>query len=154
MVPSSNAADGSDVQQCQRDIVCSTLLVDDDPTPGPLLASGSGSLPATPAEVPTGPAIPDALPLPPQGGPPRPVCVLDLDGTLIASEEIASSSTFVGDRAPDYEYIGRRAWLRPGAREFLEALHGRFEVVLFTAATQNWASTAVEYLGEQYFEYL
>ncbi|GFR47191.1 hypothetical protein Agub_g8783 [Astrephomene gubernaculifera] len=113
-------------------------------------ASGS-SLPATPAERP-GTFCPSSLPLPPASCPNRATLVLDLDGTLIASEELNSpNSTYLwnpqpGARAPDYEAMGRRVWLRPGVREFLVAVRPHFEIVLFTAATQNWAAAAIEQL--------
>ncbi|GLI65485.1 hypothetical protein VaNZ11_009005, partial [Volvox africanus] len=113
-------------------------------------ASGS-SLPATPAERPCT-FCPSSLPLPPATCPARATLVLDLDGTLIASEELnAANSAYLwntpaGARTPDYEAMGRRVWLRPGVKEFLTAVRPHFEVVLFTAATQNWAAAAVEQL--------
>ncbi|PNH06850.1 CTD small phosphatase-like protein 2, partial [Tetrabaena socialis] len=112
-------------------------------------ATGS-SLPATPAERPCT-FCPISLPLPASSCPTRATLVLDLDGTLIASEELnAANSTFLRDpctsRSPDYEAIGRRVWLRPGVREFLTAVRPHFEIVLFTAATQNWAAAAIEQL--------
>lgn len=119
-----------------------------EPVDEPQNAAGNGSLPATPAG--TGPLTPASLPLPPQSGPSRPTLVLDLDGTLIASEELNSaSSTYAWNpnaRTPDYVAIGRRVWLRPGVKEFLAAVRPHFEVVLFTAATQNWAAAAVDQL--------
>ncbi|GIL75922.1 hypothetical protein Vretifemale_5628 [Volvox reticuliferus] len=114
------------------------------------VASGS-SLPATPAERPCT-FCPSSLPLPPATCPARATLVLDLDGTLIASEELnAASSAYLwstpaGARTPDYEAMGRRVWLRPGVKEFLTAVRPHFEVVLFTAATQNWAAAAIEQL--------
>lgn len=42
--------------------------------------------------------------------------------------------------------MGRRVWLRPGVKEFLAAVRPHFEIVLFTAATQNWAAAAIEQL--------
>ncbi|GLC32955.1 hypothetical protein PLESTB_000387100 [Pleodorina starrii] len=113
-------------------------------------ASGS-SLPATPAERPCT-FCPSSLPLPPATCPARATLVLDLDGTLIASEELnAVNSAYLwntpaGARTPDYEAMGRRVWLRPGVREFLAAVRPNFEIVLFTAATQNWAAAAIEQL--------
>ncbi|EFJ43801.1 hypothetical protein VOLCADRAFT_118933 [Volvox carteri f. nagariensis] len=114
------------------------------------VTSGS-SLPATPAERPCT-FCPSSLPLPPASCPARATLVLDLDGTLIASEELnAANSAYLwntpaGARAPDYEAMGRRVWLRPGVREFLSGVRPHFEVVLFTAATQNWAAAAIEQL--------
>ncbi len=70
------------------------------------------------------------------------VFMQDLDGTLIASEELnAPASVFLWNppahaRQPDYEAMGRRVWLRPGVREFLASVRPHFEIVLFTAATQ------------------
>ena len=40
-------------------------------------------------------------------------------------------------------------WLRPGVREFLEAVRPHFEVVLFTAATSGWAKAALERLDPE-----
>ncbi|KAG2450505.1 hypothetical protein HYH02_005006 [Chlamydomonas schloesseri] len=118
-----------------------------DEAPGP---SGN-SLPATPAERPTT-FSPAALPLPASSSPGRPTLVLDLDGTLISSEELNSANSAyiynppAGSRTPDYEAMGRRVWLRPGVKEFLVAVRPHFEIVLFTAATQNWAAAAIEQL--------
>ncbi|KAG2440948.1 hypothetical protein HXX76_003801 [Chlamydomonas incerta] len=118
-----------------------------DEAPGP---SGN-SLPATPAERPTT-FSPAALPLPASSSPGRPTLVLDLDGTLISSEELNSANSAyiynppAGSRTPDYEAMGRRVWLRPGVKEFLAAVRPHFEIVLFTAATQNWAAAAIEQL--------
>lgn len=37
----------------------------------------------------------------------------------------------------------RSVWLRPGVRSFLQAVRPFFEVVLWTAATEDWAERAL-----------
>ncbi|KAG2493295.1 hypothetical protein HYH03_008431 [Edaphochlamys debaryana] len=149
---------GDEEELCESGVPChadaevsaADLSLAIDESNGAAGAGGTGSLPATPAERPCT-FSPAALPLPPSTSG-RATLVLDLDGTLISSEEVnALNSAFLwnppaGARQPDYEAMGRRVWLRPGVREFLAAVRPHFEIVLFTAATQNWAAAAIEQL--------
>jgi hypothetical protein len=112
-----------------------------------------------------------SLPLPEPTIHGRPTLVLDLDATLIGSirtrprsssrtrrpttdDGAAASCTVAAAavatapyrRMPDYAHAKHQVWLRPGAKEFLLAVRPHFEVVLFTAANEEWALTALRQL--------
>ncbi|GIL75916.1 hypothetical protein Vretifemale_5626 [Volvox reticuliferus] len=78
--------------------------------------------------------------LPPPTDPRRMTLVLDLDGTLIASED-EPHAPVPFDYCVDEE---RFVWLRPGLRRFLDSVRPHFEVVLFTAAGESWATSALQ----------
>ena len=120
-----------------------------------------------------------SLPLPAPSVLGRPTLVLDLDSTLIGSirtrprsstqfpttaaaadgvvaaggaEPAAAAATAAASpyrRAPDYAHEKYQVWLRPGAKEFLAAVRPHFEVVLFTAANEEWAITALRLLDPE-----
>ncbi|EFJ43800.1 hypothetical protein VOLCADRAFT_121370 [Volvox carteri f. nagariensis] len=96
-----------------------------------------GDEPVTPST----PRQPLNIPLlPPPTDPQRMTLVLDLDGTLIASED-EPHAPVPFDYCVDEE---RFVWLRPGLRRFLDSVRPHFEVVLFTAAGESWATSALQ----------
>ncbi|KAG2450504.1 hypothetical protein HYH02_005005 [Chlamydomonas schloesseri] len=109
-------------------------------------ATDATSADGSPSESePLTPSTPQRLPLsvpllPPAEDPNRMTLVLDLDGTLIASED-EPHAPVPFDYCVDEE---RFVWLRPGLRRFLESVRPMFEVVLFTAAGESWATCAMQ----------
>lgn len=78
--------------------------------------------------------------------------LLDLDETLIHSEERKPGVEYdahIELKNPDgrVERIG--VMIRPYAKEFLERMSQKFEVVVFTAAKQEYAEKVVEHLDPQ-----
>lgn len=77
--------------------------------------------------------------------------VLDLDETLV-------HSSFIAIPHPDFSFvlgvdenrIGVYVCIRPGAREFLLKLGNIYELVLFTASTQFYADTVVDYIDPEH----
>ncbi|GLC32954.1 hypothetical protein PLESTB_000387200 [Pleodorina starrii] len=109
---------------------------------GPATAtSGLASSNAEPVTPTTPPRQAHSAPLlPPPTDPQRMTLVLDLDGTLIASED-EPHAPVPFDYCVDEE---RFVWLRPGLRRFLDSVRPHFEVVLFTAAGESWATSALQ----------
>ncbi|GFR47190.1 hypothetical protein Agub_g8782 [Astrephomene gubernaculifera] len=104
----------------------------------PAFDSAATAEPATPT-TPQRPSLSIPL-LPPLADPQRMTLVLDLDGTLIASED-EPHAPVPFDYCVDEE---RFVWLRPGLRRFLDEVRPLFEVVLFTAAGESWATSALK----------
>ncbi|KAG2493294.1 hypothetical protein HYH03_008430 [Edaphochlamys debaryana] len=118
---------GSDNEASTTDTTASTTTV-----------SAPETEPATPT---TPPRAPNTAPLlPPPKDPSKMTLVLDLDGTLIASDD-EPHAPIPFDYCVDEE---RFVWLRPGLRRFLDAVRPQFEVVLFTAAGESWATCALQ----------
>ncbi|KAF7803229.1 putative C-terminal domain small phosphatase [Senna tora] len=86
------------------------------------------------------------LPLPPLISPDRRTIFLDLDDTLIHSRADPPPERFDFVVRPriDGQIMNFYVLKRPGVDEFLESLAARFEVVVFTAALEEYASMVVD----------
>ncbi|GIL44588.1 hypothetical protein Vafri_2117 [Volvox africanus] len=133
MQPSSTEASG-----CGS---ASMLAVPNLPSPGDLCTSATDHIACNDEPVTPTPRLQTNAPLlPPPTDPHRMTLVLDLDGTLIASED-EPHAPVPFDYCVDEE---RFVWLRPGLRRFLDSVRPHFEVVLFTAAGESWATSALQ----------
>eukprot|EP00470_Lotharella_oceanica_P013829 CAMPEP_0170199306 /NCGR_PEP_ID=MMETSP0040_2-20121228/69266_1 /TAXON_ID=641309 /ORGANISM="Lotharella oceanica, Strain CCMP622" /LENGTH=309 /DNA_ID=CAMNT_0010449413 /DNA_START=2971 /DNA_END=3900 /DNA_ORIENTATION=- len=105
------------------------------------------------------------LPPPPRKSMKLITVVLDMDETLLHSEFETLNNSFrqsedrkvVGDaKVPDMEFIMKldggaraervRVFKRPGLDSFLEWLHEKFEIVVFTAAIPEYASPVLDFI--------
>lgn len=78
--------------------------------------------------------------------------VLDLDETLIHSEEANCSKTY--DKVLTITLSNNRAQriglkLRPNCREFLEKMSQKFELIIFTASLEDYANKVIDYLDPE-----
>ncbi|KAG2440949.1 hypothetical protein HXX76_003802 [Chlamydomonas incerta] len=143
---SDEPRDAGTDEEIEEEPDCASDQTPDDTTTSSTTATDATSADGSPSESePLTPTTPQRLPfsaplLPPADDPSRMTLVLDLDGTLIASED-EPHAPVPFDYCVDEE---RFVWLRPGLRRFLESVRPLFEVVLFTAAGESWATCAMQ----------
>jgi len=75
----------------------------------------------------------------------RHTLVLDLDETLLHSDDATEEALAAFDRKPDYRVPGTSmvGWLRPHLKEFLEYAFDNFDVIVWTAGSKEYADVVV-----------
>lgn len=89
--------------------------------------------------------------------PSKPNLVLDLDNTIISSVLLSKSSTTSSSRLSVFRYTDAihiyRMYHRPYLQEFLDYIFSEFNVIVWTAASDEYAKFVIEQIIEPRMEY-
>lgn len=69
--------------------------------------------------------------------------VLDLDETLLHTDQATQETLQRFKRQPDYRVSGMVGWLRPHSKEFLRWAFKNFNIIVWTAGSREYAEVVV-----------